>query len=114
MASNRRWRLQFRYRGSRRRSAVAQLSTLGCYGAFTTLHSSFHCDGGSSDFGCFFGILFIFDDTDNPGQKSLRYAAASASHIFFPALRLVCSCCPIELFDFRVQCFTEEEDRSCV
>ena len=29
MASNRRWRLQFRYRGSRRESAVAQLSTLG-------------------------------------------------------------------------------------
>src|SRR5664279_2012279 len=29
MASNRRWRCPFRYRGSRRRSAVAQLSTLG-------------------------------------------------------------------------------------
>jgi hypothetical protein len=29
MASNRRWRCQFRYRGSRRESAVAQLSTLG-------------------------------------------------------------------------------------
>jgi hypothetical protein len=28
MASNRRWRGQFRYRGSRRQSAVAQLSTL--------------------------------------------------------------------------------------
>ena len=27
--ANRRWRLQFRYRGSRRESAVAQLSTLG-------------------------------------------------------------------------------------
>src|ERR1017187_1647497 len=27
--ANRRWRCQFRYRGSRRRSAVAQLSTLG-------------------------------------------------------------------------------------
>jgi hypothetical protein len=29
MASNRRWRLQFRYRGSRRESAVAQLFSLG-------------------------------------------------------------------------------------
>jgi len=29
MASNRRWRCPFRYRGSRRRSAAAQLSTLG-------------------------------------------------------------------------------------
>jgi hypothetical protein len=29
MASNRRWRGQFRYRGSRHESAVAQLSTLG-------------------------------------------------------------------------------------
>ena len=27
--ANRRWRCQFRYRGSRRESAVAQLSTLG-------------------------------------------------------------------------------------
>jgi hypothetical protein len=33
MASNRRWRLQFRCRGSRRRSAVAQLFSLGV-GAF--------------------------------------------------------------------------------
>ena len=31
MASNRRWRLPFRCRGSRRESAVAQLSTLGGY-----------------------------------------------------------------------------------
>jgi hypothetical protein len=29
MASNRRWRCQFRYRGSRRESAVAQLFSLG-------------------------------------------------------------------------------------
>jgi hypothetical protein len=29
MASNRRWRGQFRYRGSRRESAVAQLFSLG-------------------------------------------------------------------------------------
>ena len=33
MASNRRWRLQFRYRGSRRESAVAQLFSLGGSGA---------------------------------------------------------------------------------
>jgi hypothetical protein len=31
MASNRRWRWQFRYRGSRRESAVAQLFSLGGY-----------------------------------------------------------------------------------
>ena len=29
--ANRRWRLPFRYRGSRRESAVAQLFSLGCY-----------------------------------------------------------------------------------
>ena len=29
--ANRRWRLQFRYRGSRREAAVVQLSTLGGY-----------------------------------------------------------------------------------
>ena len=33
--ANRRWRLQFRYRGSRRESAVAQLSTLGHIHAMT-------------------------------------------------------------------------------
>jgi hypothetical protein len=31
MASNRRWRGQFRFRGSRRRYGVAQLFSLGCY-----------------------------------------------------------------------------------
>ena len=34
MASNRRWRGQFRYRGSRRESAVAQLFSLGIVHAY--------------------------------------------------------------------------------
>jgi hypothetical protein len=37
MASNRRWRGPFRYRGSRHESAVAQLSTLG-----STAHERFY------------------------------------------------------------------------
>ena len=41
MASNRRWRCQFRYRGSRHESAVAQLSTLDG----TTHHTTHHIYG---------------------------------------------------------------------
>ena len=39
MASNRRWRLQFRCRGSRHESAVAQLFSLGGYTFMKTTHS---------------------------------------------------------------------------
>ena len=46
--ANRRWRCQFRYRGSRRESAVAQLFSLGiiAFYAHTTLHHHGSFAGG--------------------------------------------------------------------
>jgi hypothetical protein len=51
MASNRRWRLQFRYRGSRHESAVAQLFSLGFLTHYYEIETT--CRRSHQDIGTF-------------------------------------------------------------